>query len=112
MFGSKSTTRAAWRPPFGVSISTLLEPATTWALVTKYPGASGHDDPASAAAVASGRDDLGGHAGRLPDARGVDERRDRHRRLRDVEDGGEGVRESRRAGRGCRWSRGTREGAA
>ena len=34
--------------PFGLSISTLFEPATTWALVTKYPGASGQDDPASA----------------------------------------------------------------
>src|SRR5579862_3911735 len=48
VFGSKSTTLAAWRTPLGVSISTLLDPATTWALVTKYPGASGHDDPASA----------------------------------------------------------------
>ena len=31
-----------------MSISTLPEPATTWALVTKYPAASGQDDPASA----------------------------------------------------------------
>ena len=46
--GSNSTTGRVWRPPFGVSISTLPEPATTWALVTKYPGASGQDDPASA----------------------------------------------------------------
>ena len=48
MFGSKSTTLAACWPLFGVSITTPFEPATTWALVTKYPAPSGQDDPASA----------------------------------------------------------------
>src|ERR1700722_19160895 len=48
VFGSKSTTRAGCRPPFGASTSTEPAPATTWALVTKYPDASGQADPASA----------------------------------------------------------------
>ena len=47
--------------------------------------------PRLGAAVASGRDDLGGHAGRQPDAGRVDERRDRHRHRWDVEDGRERV---------------------
>ena len=112
VLGSKSTTRAVWRPPFGVSISTLLEPATTCALVTKYPGASGQDDPASAppSQPAAMTFEVTLVASRMPG--GVHERRDRHRRRRDVEDGGEGVREIARAGTGCRWWRGSRAAAA